>query len=72
MFKIKVFFGSIDPEFKNYLGDVYSFAQPTIGMKLAIDIPEKIRQTVTINDIIFMSCDKQDRYDETQTVLISF
>jgi len=69
MFKIKVFFGSIDPEFKNYLGDVCSLAQPTIGMKLAIDIPEKIRQTVTINDIIFMSC---DRYDETQTVLISF
>ncbi len=72
MFKLKVFFGSIDPEFNNYLGDVHSFAQPTIGMKLMVDIPEKIRQTVTINDIIFMSCDKQDRYDQIQTVLISF
>jgi hypothetical protein len=69
MFRIEVFFGSIDPEFKNYLGVVYSLAPPTIGMKLAINIPEKIRQTITINDVIFM---ENARYDETQTVLISF
>jgi hypothetical protein len=37
MFKIEVFLGSIDPEFKNYLGVVYSLAPPTIGMKLWVE-----------------------------------
>ena len=69
MFHIKVFFGNIDPQFNNYLGDVYSHAAPTIGMKLMVDIPEKIRQTVTINDVLFMNCDKDSK---EQTVLISF
>jgi len=71
MFKIEVFFGSIDPEFNNFLGTVYSLAPPTVGMRMVISIPEKnlIRYHITIKDVVFLHCFDKD--DKTQTVLIS-
>ena len=69
MFKITLFFGSINKEFNNVLGTIYSNVAPVVGTSLGVNIPAKYQGTVVVKDAIFITSETKE---ESQVVLVSF